>query len=244
MSADEKNQPPKSKLPVRDDLLIAAQAALSLVPHAGGVLALLLDKYVPTTLQTQRDELLAELNQDLERVKRRISDDRLRSQAFNLMLVRVLRDAVIEPAKEKRAAFRAILLNEAIATSPSAEADLFVKITEDLTVGHIQALRVLHDPERLKENPRVLESIRSATSPNQFRPAPFDLASLVLHPALPHIPKDHWKVLLTGLARYGLIEDMGEAWKGWDQAVDPRHAMLKRTTALGDRYISSITFSE
>ena len=86
------------------------------------------------------------------------------------------------------------------------------------------------------------ETIRSATGPNPFRPAPFDLASLLLQPALPHIPKDHWKVILTGLARYGLIEDMGEAWDGWNQAVDPRHAMMKRTTALGDRYIAAITF--
>lgn len=245
MNADKPKQEPNSeKLPVRDSLLVAAQAALSFVPKVGSVLALLLDKYVPTTLQAQRDEQLAALHDDLERVKHRISDERLRSQAFNVMVVRVLRDAVVEPTKEKQAAFRAILLNEAVASSPSPEAELFVKITEDLTVEHIQALRMLHDPDGLKENPRVLESIRTATSPNAFRPAPCDLASLVLHPALPHIPKDHWKVLLTGLARYGLIEDMGEAWKGWDQAIDPRHAMLKRTTALGDRYIESITFSE
>jgi hypothetical protein len=245
LSPDKEQDKPKSeKLPVRDNLLVAAQGALSFVPHVGSVLALLLDKYVPTTLQTQRDELLAELHDDLERVKRKISDDRLRSQAFNVMLVRVLRDALVESTQEKKAAFRAILLNEAIAPSPNPEADLFVKITEDLTVEHIQTLRVLHDPERLlHENPQVSEAIRSATGPNQFRPAPLNLASLLLQPALPHIPKDHWKVLLTGLARYGLIEDMGEAWDGWDQAVHPSRAMMKRTTALGDRYIAAITFS-
>lgn len=233
------------KLPVRDSLLVAAQGALSFVPHVGSVLALLLDKYIPTNLQAQRDEQLTALHDDLERVKHRISDERLRSQAFNVMVVRVLRDAVVEPAKGKQAAFRAILLNEAVAPSPNPEAELFIKITEDLTVEHIQTLRVLHDPGRvLNENPQVSEAIRSATSPNRFRPAPLSLASLLLQPALPHIPKDHWKVLLTGLARYGLIEDMGEAWDGWDRAVDPHHITMKRTTALGDRYIEAITFSE
>lgn len=233
------------KLPVRDSLLIAAQGALSFVPHVGSVLALLLDKCVPTALQAQRDELLATLHDDLERVKHRISDERLRSQAFNIMLVRVLRDAVVEPAKEKQAAFRAILLNEAIGPSTNPEAELFVKITEDLTVEHIQTLRVLHNPGRVvKENPQVSEAIRSATSPNSFRPAPLSLASLLLQPALPHIPKDHWKVLLTGLASCGLIEDMGETWGGWDRAIDPRHVTLKRITTLGDRYIAAITFNE
>lgn len=245
MSADKPKQNPKSeKLPIPDGALVAAQAALSFVPKVGSVLALLLDKYVPTTLQSQRDEQLAALHDDLERVKHRISDERLRSQAFNVMVVRVMRDALVEPAVEKQAAFRAILLNEAVTSSPNPEAELFVKITEDLTVEHIQTLRVLYDAEKIvNENPHVSEAIRSATGPNQFRPAPMSLASLLLQPALPHIPKDHWKVLLTGLARYGLIEDLGEAWDGWDQAIHPRHAAMKRTTALGDRYISSITFT-
>jgi hypothetical protein len=81
-------------------------------------------------------------------------------------------------------------------------------------------------------------------STNQFSPASADLASLLLQPSLPHIPKDHWKVLLTGLARYDLIADLGESWGGWDQPMDPRLALTKRTSRLGDRYIESITFGD
>ena len=239
-SPDSKSE----KLPVNDHVLIAAEAAISLLP-GGSILALLLDKYVPTTLQARRDELLATLRDDLERLKRRISDERLRSQAFHVTLVRVLRDSVGESAKEKQAAFRAILLNEAVASSENPESGLFIKITEDLTAEHIQTLRVLHAPgQTAKEQPRVAEAVRAPMSTNLFRPMPSTLVSLLLQPALPDIPSDHWRVLLTGLASFGLIENMDESWTGWDRPIDPREALKKRTTSLGDRYINSITFLE
>jgi hypothetical protein len=240
----EKSDSKSEKLPVNDHVLIAAEAALSLLP-GGSILALLLDKYVPTTLQARRDELLATLRDDLERLKRRISDERLRSQTFHVMLVRVLRDSVGESAKEKQAAFRAILLNDAVSPSENPESGLFIKITEDLTAEHIQTLQVLHDPENISQKqPRVADAVRAPMSTNVMRPMSTDLVSLLLQPALPHIPSDHWKVLLTGLASYGLIENMGEAWTGWTQPLDPRQALKKRTTPLGDRYLDSITFLE
>jgi len=226
---------------VRDEVLTAAKATLSLVP-GGGIFAALLDYYIPKTWQLQQDKLLEQLKEDFDRLKGKVNDNRLSSEGFHITMIKIMRDALVEPHKEKQEAFRAILLNDAMASSLNAEEDLFIKITEDLTHEHIRVLKVLADPDRvLQENPAVRQSIRSVRSTNSSSLPTSDIPTVLLHPALPEIPPDHWEVLLDGLARYGLIVDLRFTGGGWRGTYPAEHIMKKRTTALGDRYIESIT---
>ena len=229
-----------SKRPAIEHVLIAAQASLNLVP-GGGALAVLLDHYIPTTWQRRQEEILAELRDEMERLKGRLNEEKLRSEDFHITMIKVLRDAIVEPSPHKREAFKAIVLNDAMAHSSNTDKDLFIKITEDLTHEHIKALRVLADPQTaFRDNPKVQQAIQDITSPNQFKPIASDIRTCLLQPALPEIFLDHWPVILNDLVRCGLIIEPDPTWGG-----HPVHTLTDKlkpkTTSLGDRYIKFIT---
>jgi hypothetical protein len=230
------------ELPIRDSVLAFTGAALTAHSTAGGVLAGLLAQLIPTTLQAKQEAAIKKLDEGLKRLEGRLNDQKIRSEAFHIMLLRTLHDSIVEPEEDKEEAFRAILLNEALSPSPNAESNLFIKITEDLTHEHIKVLRVLADPMKAYQNiPKVRQAVDALRSTNSFAQASGDIPSTLLRPALPSIPDDHWEVLLDGLARFNLIYNLGATWQGWRQPAPGGEVLKKRTTPLGDRYIASIT---
>ena len=224
--------------------VVVAKAGLALTPY-GGILGVLLDQLIPSTWQRRTEELLANLQDDFKRLEGKINEQQIATENFHLTMITVMRDMILEPQKEKRDAFRAILLNEAMAPSPNKETDLFIKITEDLTHEHIRSLGILIDPSKPFESlPAVRRAIDSITAMNQMGPAPSNIISALLEPALPDIPSDHFPVILDGIARLGLILNPGSTWGGgtpWTAPEPPQHILRKRTTPLGDRYAQFIT---
>src|SRR5579885_1987681 len=115
----------------------------------GGLLTTLVGDYLSEMWQRRTDDVVARLEAELRRLESQLNKDRLRSESFNITLVRVLRDSILEQHEEKQEAFRNILLNDAMAASHDDEVGLFVKITEDLTHEHIQTLKVMADPRNV-----------------------------------------------------------------------------------------------
>lgn len=224
--------------------LITVKAGLASI-SGGGVLSVLLDHYIPTTWQKRQEELLEQIREDFERLKIRLNNQRLSSEDFHITMIKIIRDAIVEPHKEKQEAFRAILINETINPSPNLEIDFFIKITEDLTCEHIGALKILANPQDVHDkNPAVRAAIDSMKSMNRERLGDDGIIPRLLTPAMPSVPADHWLVVLDGLTRSGLIVDPGMARGGvtaWTSPRTPQDILQKRTTSLGDRYIQFIT---
>jgi len=227
--------PKTSKRTASEHAIIAAKAALTLVA-GGGVLKTLLDNYIPSTWQSRQEKVLSQLSEDMKRLEGRLNDQRLRSEDFHITMVKVIRDSIVELHTAKQEAFRAILLNEAMAPTGDRERDLFIKITEDLTGDHIRLLKVLSDAKKFCDsNQNVRNTVNALMSPNRMEPSSIDLQSAVGQ-AMSGIPSDHFAVLLGDLQRYGLILEGDvinlETFSG---------GFVKRTKPLGDRYIKFIT---
>jgi len=214
-----------------DHAVAVAEAALSAIPKGGGIVASLMQSYIPSTLEQRRSEFINQLTDDFQRLQARVKDNRIRSESFHITMVKTMRDALIEKHEAKLRAFRAIILNEAISEADNPETEFFIKITEDLTGDHIRLLHVLSDPEGAsRQNPALGKSIAEAAFSSNF--------TAFLEPALPGIPGDHIPVLVDQLYTLGLITIERQALA---VTMTSGGVLQRRTTPLADRYIRFIT---
>ncbi len=228
----------------RDAALTTTEAGLSLI-NGGGILSALLNQFIPKTWQKRTNEEMECLRNEFQRLDQKIDKNKISSENFHITVLQVIMGALIENHAEKRAAFRAILLNEAISPAPNPELDLFIKITRDLTLEHIQALKVLNDPVSAQsQHLEISAKINAITSTNSETIPQSDIISVLLKPSLPEIPEDHFLLILHGLTSLGLLVDPGMAWGGvtaWKSSLNPQKILEKRITPLGERYIQFIT---
>src|SRR5580704_4514733 len=105
------------------------QAILSVGPKGAALLASLMQSYIPSTLEKRRSAFINELAEDLERLKMKIKENKIRSEDFHITLIKTMREAILEKHTSKLAAFRAIVLNEFISETENPETEFFLKIT-------------------------------------------------------------------------------------------------------------------
>ncbi len=214
-----------------DHIVALTEAALSAIPTGGGIVASLMQSYIPSTLEQRKSVLLNQLADDLQRLQIKVQDAKVRSESFHVTLIKAMRHALIEKHVAKLNAFRAIILNEAVSEVENPEAEFFIKITENLTGDHIRLLLVLADPEGAsRQNAILAKSIAEAGFSSSF--------TAFLEPALPGIPGDHIPVLIDQLHNLGLISVERQALS---VTMTSGGVLQRRTTSLSDRYLRFIT---
>jgi hypothetical protein len=123
-------------------------ATVSSIPVLGGPLSVLLDKYLPSYMERRRNALMTQLADDLVKLTERITPEKLASDEFIAVFLKVFRRAMEEHLQEKLEAFRAIILNAALAeNSEFDEVSLFIRLVSDLTADQIRILRLLRNQE-------------------------------------------------------------------------------------------------
>ncbi len=142
-------------------------AAVSTIPVLGGALSVLMDKYIPNYVERRRIQLMEDLSKELEELSERITPERLASEEFASVFIRGFRRAMEEHLHEKIEAFKAIILNTAIA--PSTEFDeltLFLRLVSDLTVDQIRILHLLQRDADIRKDKQGLFLVMKAAWPD------------------------------------------------------------------------------
>ena len=165
-----------------------AIGAIGMIPFAGGPLSVLLDKYLPSTLQKRRDQFINDLASDLENLPKETIQKLLVSDEYHSLLIKTCRTILQENKKEKIYCFRNILLNTAINEDcTSNEIDFYSKLIQELSIDQIRILHLFY----LKEYKKTLH---------------FDKINDYLSENWKDIDKDYRFALVTELMRYGIIK--------------------------------------
>lgn len=136
----------RSGRPGIDHGLIAVKAILASFP-IGATVASLLSDYIPDWRVKRAETFLKELADDLAAVEAEIDTVRLMTEDYGFLLERGVRGAADFPQKEKRDAFRGILVNSLITRAPRVEEEeFFLTLVERLSSLHIRMLRFMDDP--------------------------------------------------------------------------------------------------
>lgn len=152
---------PESQL--RDHARSAVISAVNLLPF-GGTLSALLSEYLPNWKLNRIHDFFEKLGDDLERLKDRVDEEQLRTEQYGLMLEHVMRQVAQTTGEAKLEAYRAILLNGAISSSPNeVERAYFVSRVDALQELHLIILTVIHavangDSQRADESRASLNS--------------------------------------------------------------------------------------
>lgn len=213
-----------------DHIKALAAAGASLIPGVGGPLGTLLQEYLPSTWQVRQEESIRRLESDFERLKSKLADQKLRSEAFHVSLIRVIRLMIMELNEEKRTAFRAIILNEALIPTVSTEFQFFVGITEFLSGDHIRMLRILSNPLGFVEaNPEILKSIQDLNTGGMVH---------LLKPAFPGFERGHLDAIADDLHQKSLSKMSRE---GLGSMSSRAGLLTQKTTEIGERYLRFIS---
>lgn len=205
-------------------------AGVSLITDIGGPLSVLLQEYIPTTLNKRRDEALRRLEEDLKKIERKIDQQKFQSESFHITLIKTLRLIVIERHQEKLEAFRGITLNEAITPSENPELDLFLAVTDTLTGDHIRMLKIFADPSKfVAADPKLVR---------HFKDISMGGIGEILKPAFPMLNREHFESMMDDLHQKSLSKVRRD---GLGTTISKQGILEKKTTELGDRYIKFIS---
>lgn len=125
----------------------------SAVPYFGGPISVLIDKYIPSSLEKRRNILLDKIDKDLIDIKEQIKPDRLESEEYITIFLKVFKNAISEHNQNKIELYRTILKNTAIIEEiDDYEIELFVRFVEILSLPHIFFLKTLKEEAIIYDN--------------------------------------------------------------------------------------------
>ena len=193
-------------------------AASAVIPIAGGPIAVILDKYLPSELEKRKNDFINALSKDLERVKDSISPGRLESQEYLTYFLKILRRALEEHRKEKTIAFRNILVNEAISKSSDFdEVGMYIRLVNDLTTDQIRVLHYIYKK-------RLVGSCSEGTDVNVYK----ELKEL-----WPGVDYHYLLACVTELIRFFIVTSSSEVL---NSKKEKGHAL----TDFGERFVKYI----
>ncbi len=136
----------------RDELIRnLAIGSIGMIPIAGGVLSLFLDKYLPSTLQKRREDFLNSIVRDMESLPDNTVERLLESDEYHTLLIKTFRSVLLENKKEKINCFRNILLNAAVCEFIPNEVDFYLKLLQELSIDQVRILRLIYLKDCKKE---------------------------------------------------------------------------------------------
>lgn len=213
-----------------DHVKILTAAAISAIPGIGGPLATVLQEYIPLTIEKRRNETIRQLAEELQRLENRVDDQKMRSEAFHITLIKTMRLLTVERHQEKLDAFRNIILNEAINQTENPELDFFVYVTDSLTGDHIRMLKIFGNPKAFVE--------ADANLKKRFDELSFGGLGDILRPAFPRFDRNHLESMLDDLHQKALSNARRDSYA---TVSTPGSILQKKTTPLGDRYLQFLT---
>jgi len=207
-----------------------AKAAISALPTFGGPAAQLFAAVVTPPLERRRQTWMEEVAEGLRRLEDqgKVSFEELREdEDFIDTLLHASLAAMRTHQREKRAALRNAVLNSVLPNPPDESLRLvFLSLIDQFTVWHLRLLKLFQDPkEWARKHNRDYGSIYA------------NVLSRMLEGAYPelHGRRDFYDLLWRDLHLKGLVN------------TDSLHVMMtasgsmaKRTTDLGDRFLSFI----
>ena len=199
-----------NKIELIRNLFIAGSSA---IPVVGGTLSVLLDKYLPSTIEKRRTDFLKQLEIDFNKLPYEIINSLESNECFYSIFLKVLSQVTYEHKTEKINAFRNILINSTLITDIEFnKVEYFIKLINSLSIDQIKILHLFY----LRDYKKEIEF----TDINKF------------------IDK-HWKVdpsyrwsLVTELIRDGLISS----------SIERQHKKGKgiQLSTMGEEFINYI----
>lgn len=120
-------------------------AASNLIPGIGGVLAVFLDKYLPSTMEQRREEFLRTLSSDIDNLPSSVIERIMNDQEYHSLMLKVFKSVVQEDKEIKKKAFRNILLNAATTINNTInENEFYIKLLSDMTTDQIRILHLFY----------------------------------------------------------------------------------------------------
>jgi hypothetical protein len=136
------------EVPAGEHILNIFKAILATVPFTGAISSLITD-YIPSSRVRRLENFAEQVAEDLKRVSDRIDESELRTDEFAYMFERAFRGVAEHYQREKRDAFRGILVNAAIRRDVSQEEkEYFLVLVNSLSVLHLRMLRFMAEPGR------------------------------------------------------------------------------------------------
>jgi hypothetical protein len=211
-----------------DKAFSVLKAASGLVPVAG-VLATLVDEFIPSELNKRRDALLLKLEADFTALEGRINNEVLTKPYFISIFLQSFRSAMATEQEEKVDSYRAIILNSLVSQNPNIdEIQMMIKITDSLTPLHIKLLKVFRNPRE------YLEIDQEAKA--RFGSVYMGGISHLTGACFPQYSPELIKVALKDLTNMGLGNGMESGVTMSEDGI-----LAERLTEFGKRYLNFIT---
>jgi hypothetical protein len=208
---------------VAEHVLNILKAGLSAAPFAGAIASLLSD-YIPSNRSRRIEEFAHSVAQDLDRLQEHVDEEHVLSEQFAYMFEQSFRGAADNPQREKREAFRGVLVNAALNTTDEDTQEYFLNLVNSLSVLHIRILKFMAYPERYLEE----AGIPSGRIGGGF--------GQMFGVAIPGVPVDVIRSAFGELYRYGLITTDQTIFSTMTSAQG-LHLLGGRVSDLGMRFI-------
>jgi len=213
---------------IGEHLLKIFKAAAATTPFCGGIASLMSD-YIPSGKFQRLEEFAKQIAKDLGELSNRIDEKITQTDDFAFIFEQCFRGVAENYQKEKLEAFRAILINSALAIDYSQnEKEFFLSLVNRLTVLHIQILKFATKPcEYLEENNIPKEKIQGGFS--SFFPI-----------AIPGVSLEVIKSAFSELHQYGLLNTQVDIFHT-TTAAQGLQLLGDRSTELAKKFIDFCT---
>ena len=208
------------------------RAGLAAIPYLGGSAAELFQLVLAPPLRKRQQEWMDSVAQglrELEEKQKCVVDELKDNDAFIDTIMQASQAAVRTANEEKREALKNAVLNAALPNAPDeSKQQIFVNFVDQFTVWHLRILSLFADPngwfaDHEKEPPRW--GLGGSLSQ-------------ILTTAFPELAdqRGFYDVMGKDLFQRGLLNT-----DGFHTTMSGEGAMAKRTTALGDEFLSFVT---
>lgn len=233
MGQERKYTPPKES---RADLVhTSVRALVGMIPTLGSVAAEVFNQVVLPPIEARRErwrEMVGGKLQELEDAGRVDVQELAQDEVFITTLLHASQTAVRNHQKEKIEALKNAVINATQPNPPDESVQLmFINLIDEFTVWHLRILKVFQNPPAwFEENNRPLPNFAVNSTLWQLL--------LEAYPELAH-QEALVKIILDDLTSTGLFG--GGSLRGM---LSANGAFQKRTTDLGNRFLSFITQSD
>jgi hypothetical protein len=129
-----------------EHLLNILKAALAAAPFCGGISCLMSD-YIPSRRIERLEVFAQQIADDLSVLRDRVEAHRIETDEYAFIFERCFKGASDFPQREKREAFRGILVNSLLPTDLAADQqEFYLTLVERLSPVHLRILRFMADP--------------------------------------------------------------------------------------------------
>jgi hypothetical protein len=140
---------PLEKADVKDIAVRLSRGTVGLVPYGGSLIAEVIGIIAPDFQMKRLRRFVAELAEDLERLKTKIDSQYVRTEEFVHIFQKTFRGVASNYQKEKLDALRAVLLNSCIDRTTKEDLKEYISsLALQLNALHIRVIAVLRDPQR------------------------------------------------------------------------------------------------